>query len=354
MSGTAAGPAGGGTTGEPPEGTTSVPVELLEQWCRQALTRAGMTAAAAEPLAAAVVDAEARGKTTVGVNHLFDYLEAVEAGRLDPAAVPEVRRPSDSLFVCDARGGSAHTGFAQVLADLVAAARRHGSAVFSQHGAYTCGHLGWFTTRLAGQGLVALAVANSPALMAAPGTSTAVFGTNPLSLAAPAGAGPTLVIDQAASHTAFVNIREAAEHGEEIPAGWAVDGSGRPTTDAGAALGGALLPAGGYKGANTALVVEVLAALSGASWSMDAPPFQTGNANPGVGVFVLALAPESFGAGFGARLGEQLDRLAAQGMRVPGRPPGKPADPGPGADGAANGVPLPAALVSRLRSAARA
>ena len=90
-----------------------------------------------------------------------------------------------------------------------------------------------------------------------------------------------LVIDQATSATAYVNLRKAAEHGEPIPEGWAIDAAGQPTTDARAALDGLLLAFGGKRGANIALMVEVLAAgMTGANWSLDCPPFDQGSDSP--------------------------------------------------------------------------
>ena len=58
----------------------------------------------------------------------------------------------------------------------------------------------------------------------------------------------------------------AAKEGRPIPEGWAVDAEGRPTTDAKAALSGAMLAMGGAKGALLAMVVELLCcALTGAA-----------------------------------------------------------------------------------------
>jgi LDH2 family malate/lactate/ureidoglycolate dehydrogenase len=58
----------------------------------------------------------------------------------------------------------------------------------------------------------------------------------------------------------------AAQRGEEIPEGWAVDADGTPTTDAKAALDGAVLPFGGPKGYGIGMMIEVLAGvLSGAN-----------------------------------------------------------------------------------------
>ena len=85
------------------------------------------------------------------------------------------------------------------------------------------------------------------------------------------------LIDQASSTAAWVRIRDAATAGEPIPEGWALDADVAATTDAAAAaLLGPLLPFGGVKGSNIALVVELLSVLSGVSSSVDAPDFASG------------------------------------------------------------------------------
>jgi len=119
-----------------------------------------------------------------------------------------------------------------------------------------------------------------PALMSIGGATGLVLGTNPLAHASPRAIGRALVVDQASSQTAFVNTRSAGAKGTPIPDGWPVDETGRHTTDAAAALRGALLPFGSYQGGNLALLVELLAMLSGAGWSSDAPTFDRGSKSP--------------------------------------------------------------------------
>ena len=139
-----------------------------------------------------------------------------------------------------------------------------------------------------------------------------------MAFAAPVAGGPPLVIDQSSSATAFVNIRAAAKAGKPIPEGWALDAEGQPTTDARQAVKGALLAFGGERGANIALMVEVLAAgVSGANWSLDAPSFTSGSQSPGSGLTVIALAPRLVDPGFEIRLAAQLDRLSGQGSIFP-------------------------------------
>lgn len=288
--------------------------------CRMAALGAGASEEAAQSLAAATVAAEVGGNDAVGLSHLIDYLESMEAGRIDGKAEPAVTRPALAIFLSDARRGIAHTGFDRTIDDLAKAASLFGVAIFAQNNAYTCGELGYFTGRLARKGLVSFAATNGPALLAGAGSNKPVYCTNPMSFAAPSSDGVPLIIDQASSATAYVAIRKAAEAGETIPEGWALDGKGKPTTDPGQAMRGALTAFGGHRGANVALMVEVLAAgLSGANWSLDAPSFTAGSQSPGSGLFVLAIAPKLLDPDFEKRMGAQLDRLRRHGVHVPGR-----------------------------------
>lgn len=289
-------------------------------FARRALEAAGAHEAMARSLADATIAAELRGRASVGFAHLVDYIDSLQAGRIDGRAEPMVTSPAPALIEVDAKGGIAQYGFDLAFDLLCARAHELGVASLALRNSFTTGELGDYALRLAEKGHVALAATNGPPLMSPPGVARAVYCTNPLAFAAPGPDGPALLIDQASSATAFVNIREAASRGEAIPAGWAVDASGAPTTDPAAALEGHLLPFGGARGANIALMVEILAAgLTGANWSLDAPSFVAGDRSPGIGLFVLAIAPRGAAAGLAARFGDQMERLAGLGVHVPGR-----------------------------------
>ena len=313
--------------------------------CEQAAIAAGASKEAAGAVAKSVVAAEARGVKAVGLSHLLDYLAALEAGRIDGQAEPVITRPSLAVHVSDARGGFAHTGFDRIFTELAKSARLFGVTIFAQRNAYTCGELGYFTGRLASEGLVSFAATNGPALLAGAGGAKPVYCTNPMSFAAPVEDGAPLVIDQSSSATAFVSIRKAAEERRELPAGWALDAQGKPTTDPAEAMKGTLLAFGGNRGANIALMVEVLAAgLSGANWSLDAPSFSEGHDSPGTGLFVLAIEPKLIDPDFAARLKAQLDRLAFDyRVHIPGVARGKA-----GMLAKALGLDVPVEIVRRI------
>lgn len=295
-----------------------VPREEVARFAENAMKRAGASDEVAELLVDAALFAEDRGIRGVGVAHLLDYLRAIDDGRLDAAAVPTVDRLAPAILACNAHGGPFHTGFDAAIDDLVAAARSEGVAIFLQSGAFAGGQLGWFTERLSTHGLAALGAINSNAFLAtAPGTGR-VLGTNPMSYSFPRPAGEVMTVDQSSSAAAYVNVREAAANGRPIPEGWAIDAAGKPTTDPDAALDGAMLPFGGYKGANIAWMVELLAGMSGGNWSIDAPSFDTGAENPGVGMFILAIDVSKLQHDFVSRADAHVCRLGAQGVRTPG------------------------------------
>lgn len=274
----------------------------------------------AQSLARASLSASRVGRHEVGLAHLLDHLDSLCAARIRGAAQPVIDSPAPALIRVDAQGGIAQLGFDRVFDDLTRRARDFGIALLAQRGCYPAGELGYFARRLAEAGLIGLAAGNAQALMAVRAGFGKAFSTNPMAFAAPLPAPrPPLVIDQASSATAFVNLARAAAEGAAIPEGWALDASGQPATDAQAALAGALLPFGGYKGANVALMVEVLAAgLTGAQWSLDTGDFQKGTEPPGAGMMVVAIAPALCNPEFSERLATQLDRLAAQGVHLPG------------------------------------
>jgi len=271
-------------------------------------------------LVEATLSAALFGSESVGFPHLLDYLDSFRAGRIDGQAEPDIEHPLPALISSNAKGGIAQRGFDLAYGRLVVQTKSLGVALFTQRNSYTAGELGYYVRRLALDGLVAVAATNGPALMAAAAGSPRVYCTNPLAFGAPANppASP-LVIDQATSATAFVNIVRAASRNEAIPEGWATDSQGNATTNAAAALQGALLPFGGYRGANLALLVEVLSAgLSGSSWSVDAHDFRSGDRSPGIGLTVIAVSPTAIAEDFSERIAAQMTRLRKLGVHIPG------------------------------------
>jgi (2R)-3-sulfolactate dehydrogenase (NADP+) len=162
--------------------------------------------------------------------------------------------------------------------------------------------------------------------MPAAGGKHPVFGTNPVAAVFPRRGADPLMIDLSLSEVARGKLMVAAKEGRAIPAGWALDAAGQPTTDPQAGLAGSMLPIGAAsstKGAMLALVVELLVtAVIGAQFGFEASSFFVDAGNrPGIGQAFIVINP-------GALAGNEsyLDRLELlvtemltdTGVRLPG------------------------------------
>jgi len=98
-------------------------------------------------------------------------------------------------------------------------------------------------------------VGNTDALVVPFGAKQPFFGTNPFAFGFP-GISQSMLLDMATSEVAFGKIFYAKEKNMPIPAGWAVDKKGNPTTDP--ATAAYLFPFGGPKGYGINMLVEML------------------------------------------------------------------------------------------------
>lgn len=292
----------------------------LHERCVAGLRGAGFSPANAEAMAHQTVLAESLGQKSVGLSHTFDYIDQMLRGQIDAGAPFALSHPAPTIIHGDGGGGIIQGAFDAAFDQLVETARHQGLAMFVGNNTTLCASLGTFALRLAEAGLVGLAATNGSPLLAGSGGTEPVFCTNPMAFSAPQADGPPLLIDQSSSATAYVNIRAAADAGDSIPEGWALDADGNPTTDPAKALEGVMLAFGGARGANIALMVEILAGgLGNANWSVDAQSFTTGEKCSATGLFVLAINPEPAAPGFAARLNRYLSRLANDfGVHIPG------------------------------------
>jgi len=285
------------------------------------LMASGVSADNAESVARALVDAEIDGQSGHGLRRVASYAAQAAAGKVDGHAVPVIREAAPGALHVDVANGFYYPAFDRVVGRLPQMAKAQGIAMAGFYRSHHCGVAGHSVERLADEGCVALMFANTPAAMAPWGGASRLFGTNPIAFAAPMAAREPIVIDLSLSKVARGKIVAAAERGEPIPEGWAVDAEGQPTTDAARAAQGAMLPFGGAKGSALALMVEMLAAgLTGGRYAREATSFLDAQGGPpGTGQLIIAIDATSLGADAPARMAELADLVQADGdARLPG------------------------------------
>ncbi len=303
--------------------TVTLTVEEVGALTQSVLVASNTGEANARSVTRSVVAAELDGIHSHGLARLPTYCEHARCGKIDGQASPTVEQVAPAALRADARDGFAHPAIDLGFEKLIALAKSSGIAGLSVTNSYNCGVLGYHVETLAAVGLVGLGYTNAPASIAPAGGKKAVFGTNPVACAAPDGkGGAAFVIDQSSSVIARSEVMVHAASGEPIPEGWALDQDGNPTTDPAAAMKGTMVPAGGYKGAGAALMVEMMAAaLSGATLSANASSFG-GNegGSPRTGQFFIAIDPGPFSGGnFDARMASLVREITGQDdVRLPG------------------------------------
>jgi (2R)-3-sulfolactate dehydrogenase (NADP+) len=326
------------------ERTPHAAARISEDEARALATRlleaAGAQPGDADAMARSLVAAERAGQSGHGLSRLPGYVGRLRAGGTVSGPWRPMRRtgPVESY---DGHAGLGHVHLEQAVERAAALAAEHGVGVVGVAGSNHAGALGTRARALAERGLVALIFTNAPAVLAPPGGSRAVLGTNPIALAAPMPDGPPLVCDLATAQVSRGQVMRAAQEGLPIPRGWALDGAGTPTEDAAAALAGTLMPLGGAKGFALALLVEVLTgALLGPAVGPEIGDFfGDGLDRPqDVSHLVIALDPAALGepAAFLERMGRLRDAVHEAGApgatRLPGsRAPSREAAAGGGA-----------------------
>lgn len=235
----------------------AVPVDAVVSFARDLLIAAGTPEGHADAVARALVDADVEGLPSHGLMLLPMYLDRIAAGSVSPVAVGEIVSDTGTQIVLDAQNALGHVTAERAAILAVDRAQDHGLAAVALRNAFHFGAAGRFARTMALNGCIGIVMSNTRPLLPAPGGAERVVGNNPIAIAVPTGGEP-IVLDLALSAGAMGKIRLAESRGEPIPAGWAADAHGVPTTKAGEAIKGLLLPAAGAKGFGLAVMVDLM------------------------------------------------------------------------------------------------
>jgi LDH2 family malate/lactate/ureidoglycolate dehydrogenase len=233
-------------------------MDELRDFCASVLAHVGLADGSATLVADSLVDAEARGIKSHGVQRTRIYAERLRAGLLNKSGQPWLLRESEAMALVDADNCIGHVGAKAGIDAAQERAVATGVGVAGVRNSNHCGALGYFARTVAEAGSIVIAASNAPPTMTYFGGRTSAVGTNPLCIAVPRGDGAPLVVDMATSATARGKIIVAHQQGDLIPDGWAIDKEGRPTTDPAAALEGSVLPFAGPKGSGLAMMIDLL------------------------------------------------------------------------------------------------
>lgn len=271
-------------------------VDTIRKFGNEVFEKAGLSEKDAAICMDSLILSDLRGIRSHGTTHLKGYCDRLDNGTVSTGAEIEITQTAPSTLVVDAKCAVGMSAAMTVMEHCIDGAKTTGACFASVKNGSHFGFGGYFPMKAAEEGMIGVCIANCRGLVVPFGGADAMFGTNPISVALPAGDYPALVLDMATSLVAKGKISLALKEGRDIPEGWALDKDGNPTTDAAAADAGVLLPMGGPKGYGLGLLVSILAsALSGADNDIDMPNFWNDlQTLPNIGYFMGAIDISKF------------------------------------------------------------
>ncbi|NPV09497.1 MAG: Ldh family oxidoreductase [Anaerolineae bacterium] len=284
--------------------TTRVDAQKLERLVSDLLVAVDVPREDADIVAWVLVKTDLRGVESHGTARLsYYYLDNTRVGLINRRPKVTVVAEGPSTLVIDADNGLGHPVAYRTMERCIDKARETGLCCATVRHSNHFGAAGIYAMMALEHDMIGLALTNSQPLAIPTYGRKRVLGTNPISLAAPAGEELAFVLDMATSVVPIGRIEVFRRAGAQVPLGWGADSEGHATTDPVRIMeGGGLFPlggtaeTGGYKGYGLAAMVDVLCGvLAGAAFLTGVQPPLLDRPGPAnVGHFFLALNVAAF------------------------------------------------------------
>ena len=234
----------------------SIPADALEQWARGLFGSLGVSSDSAAATAESLVDADLRGIGTHGVVRIPIYVKRLTLGLIKKDPIAHFSAAGSAADRMDGDNGLGQWVGLNAINRACDLAETSGIGMVLATHSNHFGTAGWFARKAAERGFAALIWSQGESLVVPFGGTARFFGTNPFCASMPRDGSAPITLDMATSAVPFGKIEMAKVGSGTIPADWAVDADGQPTTDPHAVH--ALQPMAGPKGSGLAMLIDLL------------------------------------------------------------------------------------------------
>ena len=275
------------------------PVGSLDRFSRQVLRGAGVDDRSSDAATRAMLHGSVHGVDSHGIRLLAHYVKAFQGGRLNKTPKIKIIQKRAGSAVLDADNAHGAVGTFAAIEHSIGNAKQAGIAAVAIQNTSHFGPAGAFAKAAADAGMIGLVFGNSDSFVRLFDGAEAFHGTNPISVAVPAGQDDPWLLDMATSAVPFNRVELHQSLQRALPSGVASDAAGGDTTDPFSAAMLAPLGGGdfGFKGAALGGVAEIFSAvLTGMKLSFDIAPMVGPDFAQarGMGAFVIVLDPAAF------------------------------------------------------------
>lgn len=241
-----------------PDQEIVIPVEPLRDLVTQLLVKKGMFAAEAKIGASRLIEADLRGIYSHGSRAVGRYIEAMDLGQIDPRAQMIVQRETPAIAVMDGSMGLGQVAATKGMKLAIKKAKEVGTGTVVVKNSQHYGAASVYALMAIEEGMIGYTTTSTgPATVAALGSRKPAVANHCFAWGVPVEQGAPFVLDAACAASSWGKVEALGMYGLQIPAGWALDENGDPTTDAKAAK--TLVPFAGARGYGLGFVSSILA-----------------------------------------------------------------------------------------------
>ena len=258
-----------------------IKVDALQEFTTNVFNKFGVPVEDAKIAADILIAADQRGIGSHGLQRLTRYTNGLKTGVMKPIADIKVLKETPNTLLISGGDGLGQVVGYKAMELVIDKALKNNIAFAAVRDSNHYGIAGYYAMMALKHNLIGFSITNSAPLVVPTHGKNAIIGTNPISIAVPAGKEQPFVLDMATSTVTRGEVEVYAREGKPMPITWATDELGNPTQDASRVeanllekkggglipLGGAEEEGGGHKGYGLCVAIDILSGvLSGSAF----------------------------------------------------------------------------------------
>ena len=238
----------------------------LHYFVREVLKRLRVPGPNASKVGDALVAADLAGIEGEGVRRLPFLASRISSRLVKPDADVQIVHQDQAIAVVDGANALGHIVAMRSMEIAISQAKRFGVSAVVARNSNDFGMAGYYARLALEDQMVGIVMSNAAPVMLPTYGTRPMLGSNPLAIAIPTAEGEApFVLDMSTTATSRPHLEDLVRRREPLASGNALDASGKPTTDPGAALEamhllplGSLPATGSHKGFGLALAIDIL------------------------------------------------------------------------------------------------
>ncbi|MSP05958.1 MAG: Ldh family oxidoreductase [Candidatus Fonsibacter sp.] len=251
-------------------------------------------------VASSLVYADLKGVWSHGIARTSVYYKRIEQKLAKARPKIKFKKIFPSVAHIDGDNGLGFIIANQAIKKCISLAKKNGVGVVGVHNSNHFGMAALYVEKATKNNCICWVFTNASKAIPPHGSMTPHFGTSPFAFGCPTNnPKKPFIIDMASSSVARGKLKFAAQRGEKIPFGLALDKFGKPTNDGFKAFEGIMLPFGGMKGAAISWMMDIVAGIfTGAAHSGKVKnPIKDFSGSSNVGHLMICIRTDVFQKG---------------------------------------------------------